>query len=249
MKRMGSISLVTWTMIIGVLALLFGFGALRFWNTSVAMPAQQESSPPIIVQTTPTPASTSAAMPVQQDSSPTLGDIQTTPTRAGNDGRGLDDDDDFYGFIDSRPEGTAGEWLISGRSFTATTGTSLDPDDGPLTVGACVSVDYADSTALDIESEPADDCGSSALPAPALVPGDTSNERGPNDDDFYGFIDSRPEGTAGEWVISGRSFAATTGTTLDADDGPLTVGACVSVDYAGSTALDIESEPADDCAD
>jgi hypothetical protein len=34
------------------------------------------------------------------------------------------------------------------------------------------------------------------------------------------------------------------GTELDTDDGPLTVGACVSVDFEGSTAEEIESEPA-----
>ncbi|MEM8530731.1 MAG: DUF5666 domain-containing protein [Chloroflexota bacterium] len=67
------------------------------------------------------------------------------------------------------------------------------------------------------------------------------------DDDYYGFIESRPNGTASTWVISGRNFTATDNTHLDSDDGPLTVGQCVSVDYEGDQALEIESEPDNDC--
>lgn len=82
--------------------------------------------------------------------------------RGGGEGRsgggGRDSDDDFYGFIESRPSGTAGTWVISGRSFTATNSTRLDTDDGPLTVGTCVSVDYRGTQALKIESESPSDC-------------------------------------------------------------------------------------------
>ncbi|NOK64345.1 MAG: hypothetical protein GFH27_549431n33 [Chloroflexi bacterium AL-W] len=151
----------------------------------------------------------------------------------------LQSDRDYYGFIESRPSGTAGTWVVSGRSFTATDSTRLDPDDGPLTVGRCVSVDYEGDLAREIESESASDCDNAPSPPTPPGPGD--------DDDYYGFIKSRPSGTAGTWVVSGRSFTATDSTRLDPDDGPLTVGRCVSVDYEGDQAREIESEPASDC--
>lgn len=68
------------------------------------------------------------------------------------------------------------------------------------------------------------------------------------DDDFYGIITARPAGTAGTWVIGRRNFIASSSTRLDTDDGPLTVGRCVSVDFKGDRALEIESETASDCA-
>lgn len=67
------------------------------------------------------------------------------------------------------------------------------------------------------------------------------------DDDWYGVVEVRPSGTAGSWVIGGRTFTATERTRLDTDDGPIRVGTCVSVDFEGSRAIEIESEPAREC--
>jgi uncharacterized protein YdeI (BOF family) len=77
--------------------------------------------------------------------------------------------------------------------------------------------------------------------------GPNRGDDGPPGDDFYGFVESRPAGVAGTWVISGRSFVATEQTRLATDDGPLNVGTCVSVEYEGNQAFEIESEPASDC--
>ncbi len=79
-------------------------------------------------------------------------------TSEGRQERGRGRDDDFYGFIEARPSATAGTWVISGRSFTATDRTRLNTDDGPLTVGTCVSVEYVGTQALEIESEPNRKC-------------------------------------------------------------------------------------------
>jgi hypothetical protein len=69
------------------------------------------------------------------------------------------------------------------------------------------------------------------------------------DDDFYGVVESRPaDGHVGEWVIGGRSFTATADTEIEADDGPLDIGACASVDMEGERVEEIESERADECA-
>ncbi|CRI66844.1 conserved exported hypothetical protein [Thiocapsa sp. KS1] len=68
-------------------------------------------------------------------------------------------DDDFYGLVESRPlDGDVGEWVIGGRTFTATAATKIDTDDGPLDVGACASVDTQGERVEEIESEPAQKC-------------------------------------------------------------------------------------------
>jgi hypothetical protein len=69
------------------------------------------------------------------------------------------------------------------------------------------------------------------------------------DEDFYGIVESRPASVhAGEWVIGGRSFTATAETEIEADDGPLDIGACASVEMDGERVEEIESEPAEKCA-
>lgn len=69
------------------------------------------------------------------------------------------------------------------------------------------------------------------------------------DDDFHGIVESRPaSGHVGDWVIGGRTFTATAATEIEADDGPLDVGACASVDVENGQVKDIESERADQCA-
>jgi hypothetical protein len=68
------------------------------------------------------------------------------------------------------------------------------------------------------------------------------------DEDFHGIVESRPaSGHAGEWVIGGRSFMATAETKIEADDGPLDIGACASVEMEGELVDEIESEKAKKC--
>jgi hypothetical protein len=68
-------------------------------------------------------------------------------------------DDDFYGTVESRPaDSSVGEWVIGGRTFTATAATAIDTDDGPLDVGACASVDTEGERVEEIETEPAGKC-------------------------------------------------------------------------------------------
>lgn len=62
------------------------------------------------------------------------------------------------------------------------------------------------------------------------------------DDEFYGIVESRPEGKVGTWVIGGRKVEVTERTELEADNGPLLVGACVEVAYDGKFVEEIESE-------
>jgi hypothetical protein len=73
------------------------------------------------------------------------------------------------GIVTARPEGRAGEWVVAGQSFVASERTELDTREGPLAVGACAKVRYAEvegrAVALEIDSEPASDCSGSRVPA------------------------------------------------------------------------------------
>lgn len=67
-------------------------------------------------------------------------------------------DEDFYGVVESRPDGIMGTWVIGGKSVEATEITQLDEDYGPITVGTCVEVDIDDGKVEEIESEPPHKC-------------------------------------------------------------------------------------------
>lgn len=67
-------------------------------------------------------------------------------------------------------------------------------------------------------------------------------------EDFYGTIESRPEGNAGTWVVGGRKVDVTDKTQLVEEYGPLSVGACVEVEYEGKAAIKIASEEKRKCA-
>jgi len=70
-------------------------------------------------------------------------------------------DDDFYGVIESRPQGPGGTWVIGGRRIEVTQPIIIDEDEGPLVVGACISVDYEDGVLSEFETEPASRCAGS----------------------------------------------------------------------------------------
>ena len=63
-----------------------------------------------------------------------------------------------------------------------------------------------------------------------------------SEEEFYGKIESRPEGKVGTWTIGGRQVAVTDTTKLDEEDGPLVVGACAEVEYKGGVVKEIESD-------
>ena len=62
-------------------------------------------------------------------------------------------DDDFYGKIESRPDGKVGQWMIGGKAVNATAETELDEDNGVHKVGACVEVEIEDGIVEEIETE------------------------------------------------------------------------------------------------
>ncbi|SNR79765.1 hypothetical protein SAMN05192560_1135 [Methylobacillus rhizosphaerae] len=61
-------------------------------------------------------------------------------------------DEEFIGRIEARPAANPGIWTISGQQIEVTEKTDIDPDQGPLVVGACVEVEHDEGVASEIET-------------------------------------------------------------------------------------------------
>ena len=132
----------------------------------------------------------------------------------------------FTGIIESLPNtvGFIGDWRVDGRTVHVTSATRIEQEDGPVAVGARVKVEgmtRADNSidATEIEVK-------------------TGNDDGDDDDDdndqpeFKGTIQSLP-GTAGfigDWIVGGRTIHVSSSTRIEAEDGPVAVGAFVEIE-------------------
>ncbi|MFQ5576813.1 MAG: DUF5666 domain-containing protein [Anaerolineae bacterium] len=147
-----------------------------------------------------------------------------------------------HGILEAFPDVMTGTWTIGGVDYQATPATEFDEDHGSFAVGVCVKVKYVDQggtlTALEIETESADDCG---------APG--------HDSEFEttGLIEVMPTGTlSGTWVISGQTYTATLDTRFKQEHGDFEVGQCVKVEYwlngSARIATKIETKHGHDCS-
>jgi hypothetical protein len=64
---------------------------------------------------------------------------------------------------------------------------------------------------------------------------------------FNGLIDNLPHDKLGAWVIGGREIDVTAQTRFDAGEGPVIVGACVSVALEGTLVKAIKTEKEAQC--
>jgi len=69
-----------------------------------------------------------------------------------------DNETEYTGILDHRPEGKDGMWVIDGKSFSVTDDVELDDDDGPIEAGACVGLEMEDGDVREIETEAMDKC-------------------------------------------------------------------------------------------
>jgi len=69
-----------------------------------------------------------------------------------------DNEVEYTGILDHRPEGKDGMWVIEGTSFSVSEDVELDEDDGPLKAGACVELEMEDGDVKEIESAKMEKC-------------------------------------------------------------------------------------------
>jgi len=69
-----------------------------------------------------------------------------------------DNEVDYTGILEHRPDGKDGMWVIDGKSFSVTEEVDLDEDHGPITAGACVELEMEDGEVQEIESAKMEKC-------------------------------------------------------------------------------------------
>ena len=69
-----------------------------------------------------------------------------------------DNEVEYTGILEHRPEGKDGMWVIDGKSFSVTEDVELDEGHGPIKVGACIELEMEDGDVKEIESEEAEKC-------------------------------------------------------------------------------------------
>jgi len=185
----------------------------------------------------------------------------------------------FYGVIAAKPaSGNVGTWTLGSRNFVADAGTEFGFQFGPLDVGTCAQVKYntvgGSDIAVQIESQPATDCGPDGTPSPSPSVSPTPSETpsvSPTPSETpeptetatpipaasnraYGLVSELPANRIGTWVIGGVSYAATTSTEFKTESGAFAVNSCVKVKYfiddaqtPSHRAIEIETESASDC--
>ncbi len=151
----------------------------------------------------------------------------------------------YYGTLATFPTSLIGPWVVDSNTYTATTATRMEQENGPFFAGGCVEVKFqaGSTTAVEINTESAEKC---------LVSGGS-----PAEGKLYGLVDTIPADVKnGNWVIAGTAGSTTTviaipTTVISEEHGGLTVGSCAEVEYQGSngnyTATRIGSEPAYKC--
>jgi hypothetical protein len=134
----------------------------------------------------------------------------------------------FTGTIESLPNtaGFTGDWRVGGRTVHVTGSTRIEQEDGLVAIRAVVKVEgftrsdnSIDAAEIEVKTgSGSDDSGG-----------------GSGDDDgqpqFKGTIQSLPgtAGFVGEWRVGGRTVRVTASTRIEAEYGPVAVGAFVEI--------------------
>ena len=134
----------------------------------------------------------------------------------------------FKGVIESLPNSTGliGDWRVAGTSVHVTAATTIKQTDGPVAIGAIVKVEGSmrsdgsfDATDIEVTQSGQDDSGDDGA-------GDDSSQP-----TFEGTVEILPPTTAfiGDWRVGGRTIHVTASTRIEAEFGPVAVGAFVEV--------------------
>jgi hypothetical protein len=135
------------------------------------------------------------------------------------DSRGGDHRSELKGVIEALPSsGLVGDWTVSGKTVHVTSATRIEQEEGQVAVGAFIEAHgtfRSDGSfdAVEIEVKQRDE------------------DRG--EMHFKGTIESLPlSGLIGDWLVGGRTVRVTAATRIEAEIGPVAVGAFVEVEGA-----------------
>ncbi len=186
------------------------------------------------------------------------------------------DGPEWVGTITSRPNGTVGDWLIGGRTFSGTAATRIQTEHGPVIVGACADVKYyirgTANILTEVDSQAAYKCGTTGGGSGSgsgdgsgsgSGSGDGSGSGSGSGDgsgsgsgdsgrrDSYARVEQFPVGLVGSWVIGGVNYTSTATTRSEQQNGIFAVGACVETKFSTlngvNTILEIETAASYKC--
>jgi hypothetical protein len=144
--------------------------------------------------------------------------------RDGRDGGRGEDETKFTGAIQSLPGASSlvGDWVVDGRTVHVTSATRIEQEDGRVAVGAIVKVEGRQRSDNSIDAE--------EIEVRQAAPGGGGGG-GVADVNFKGTIQSLPNtaGFIGDWVVGGTTIHVTSTTKIEAETGPVAVGAFVEV--------------------
>jgi len=127
-----------------------------------------------------------------------------------------DDDNEFefIGTVQSFPPGFVGDWMIGGKTVHVTSATEIDQEEGMVAVGVTVQVEGALRADGSIDAKQIE-----------------VQEREQEEITFKGTIMSLPPPPfIGDWKVGGKIVHVTATTRVDQEEGPVAVGAFVSVE-------------------
>jgi predicted outer membrane lipoprotein len=146
-----------------------------------------------------------------------FGSIQALAFEDG--GRGSDDRSELKGTIEALPStGLTGDWTVSGKTVHVSSATRIEQEHGRVEVGAIIEAKGSfrsdgsfDASKIEVTGQASDDDGEMH---------------------FKGTIESLPSTTGfiGDWMVGGRTVRVTAQTRIEAEIGPVVVGAFVEVE-------------------
>ena len=169
------------------------------------------------------------------------------------------DGPEWSGALTSRPTGTVGNWVIGGRTFSATRTTRIQLEHGPLVANtSCADVKYyisgASNIATEIGSQESYKCVNTGGGTGGGEGGGEGGGTGGGDGshrDSYALVGQFPAGLIGNWVIGGANYTATATTRFGQQYTVFAVGACVETKFSTlngvNTILELETTAAYKC--
>ena len=153
---------------------------------------------------------------------------------------GGDEDFEFTGTVQKLPAtGLVGDWMVGGTTVHVTTATKIDQEDGPIAVGTVVQVQGTKRADGSVDAQEIE----------------VQDEGQQNQVHFKGTITALPNTTGfiGDWTVGGKTIHVTSATRIDQEEGPVVLGAFISVEGTqrpdgsiDASKIEILSNPAGD---
>jgi hypothetical protein len=170
----------------------------------------------------------------------TDGSVDASQIEVKNGGQNPEPEIEFKGTIKSLPNtaGFIGDWVVDTRTVHVTSATEIDQEEGKVAVGAVVEVQGGQRADGSVDAKEIQ-----------------VQEAEQEEVNFKGTIMTLPNtmGFIGDWGVGGKTIHVSSATKIDQEEGPVVVGAFVSIEGTqradgsiDATKIEVLSNPAGD---